>query len=205
MQTYVRRCKEVSHPRDKEAWLEARKKYVTASEISSVLGNNPYKTVQELYLDKIGLEVPIPDNKHLQRGRYYEPLIIEKWAREEAGNAKYRTGLGLLASLQYPWLACTPDAVARYSNETVLLEVKCPNKMFSTPPAHYVSQVQLQMLVTGIKRAFLVAGTVTNGNISQLSTFPIELPEATTAVMIGKSMLFMYMVETNTFDMDAFL
>ena len=56
--------------RNREKWLEARKKYIGGSDVACILGYNPWKTNVQLYREKKGLVMPddLSDNPLVQYG-----------------------------------------------------------------------------------------------------------------------------------------
>ena len=63
--------------KSREKWLEARKKYIGGSDVSCILGLNPYKTNKQLYREKKGLVLPddLSDNPLVAYGTNAEPHI----------------------------------------------------------------------------------------------------------------------------------
>ena len=63
--------------KDREKWLEARKKYIGGSDVACILGYNPWKTNLQLYKEKKGLVMPddISDNPLVAYGTNAEPHI----------------------------------------------------------------------------------------------------------------------------------
>ena len=61
----------------REKWLEARKKYIGGSDVSCILGLNPYRTNQQLYREKKGLVLPddLSDNELVIYGTKAEEHI----------------------------------------------------------------------------------------------------------------------------------
>ncbi|MGH6865461.1 MAG: YqaJ viral recombinase family protein, partial [Methyloceanibacter sp.] len=68
---------EIIRPADRQAWLAARKQDVTASDASTLLGINPYKTPFELWAEKTGREADAEDNDVFRRGRAMEFVAID--------------------------------------------------------------------------------------------------------------------------------
>jgi predicted phage-related endonuclease len=66
---------------DRDAWLEARRKYVNASEMPVVCGEAGYGSLAELYAKKKGL-VPDVDSGVLRRGRWGEAAVFQALADE---------------------------------------------------------------------------------------------------------------------------
>lgn len=93
----------------REAWLEMRKRDLTASDVASVAGVG-YKSPLAVWGEKKGLIPPTADNAILRRGRWFEPAIWmalkERFPTWELRPAKIY--------LRSPSLrfGATPDAVA---------------------------------------------------------------------------------------------
>ena len=66
----------------REEWLEARRGYIGGSEISAVVGRNPYKSNLELWQEKTGLITPedIGDKPYVRYGHDAEPLLRDMFA-----------------------------------------------------------------------------------------------------------------------------
>lgn len=134
-------------------WHETRRKYIGASEIGILLGENEWSTPYELWLLKTGQKEPFKGNWATQRGIDAEPHIRRLY--EE----KYQTHLttpvlcegNLIASLD----GLTPEGVvvefkypsAAKHNQAVKGEV----------PSCYVAQVQQQMLLAKARLAHYVS------------------------------------------------
>lgn len=65
--------------KDRAEWLEARKHTIGGSDASCVVGMNPYKTNEQLWLEKTGQIVPedIGDKPCVKYGNDAEPLLRE--------------------------------------------------------------------------------------------------------------------------------
>lgn len=61
--------------------MARRTDYIGGSDAASVLGQNPYKTIYDVWLEKTSGEAEDVSNFHMERGNYMEPLI-EQHIRE---------------------------------------------------------------------------------------------------------------------------
>lgn len=65
---------------------ERRKKGIGGTDISVILGENPYKSELQLYLEKtgatIGTDEPVKENKYMKWGKILEPLVAEEYRIE---------------------------------------------------------------------------------------------------------------------------
>ena len=92
-------------------WLEERRKGVTASDITAILGLSPYQSPFGLWWEKTSPDMPADeDSDRLRLGRELEPYIRTRWA-ESSNAALYGTNEGLFRSSDRPWQLATPDAV----------------------------------------------------------------------------------------------
>ena len=62
-------------------WLEARRQGVSGTDISVLLGVNPYKSVDDLIMDKLGVGKPFTGNSATRAGQRLEPFVANHWAK----------------------------------------------------------------------------------------------------------------------------
>ena len=132
----------------KEWELVRHDELLTATEISTVLECNPYKSKKDLFLEKTHPYDTIPpmsiQSQELCRwGNTFEPIAKHLYETEYKINM---LDVGLLRHSQYSWLGATPDGVSAIGK---LLEIKCPwrRKLVGEIPEHYLIQMQIQMEV----------------------------------------------------------
>lgn len=145
-------------------WLEARREGVGASDVSTILGFNPYQSAIDLWQDKRG-EIPLsldPPSPQAKWGHRLEPFIR---ADAEADHGVTITKPGSVVSTRWPWLRASVDGA---------MEDGTPFEAKSTSPwlrdqwegdqtaDHAALQVQTVMAVTGAQRA-LVAVVIDRG------------------------------------------
>ena len=68
------------HGRDISEWLEARKRGVTGTDVGKIMGFSHWGTSYDVYVDKMGLSLPIDDNEPMLWGRLLEPVILKEYA-----------------------------------------------------------------------------------------------------------------------------
>ena len=101
-----------------EEWLSQRRRCLTASDAATVIGTNPYKSVVELVLSKIGMIARFTGNASTKHGEAYEEEAVRLY--EKQYNTKVHE-FGLLPHGTVEGLAGSPDGITQ---EGVLIEVK---------------------------------------------------------------------------------
>jgi len=92
-------------------WLAERRKGVTATDITAIIGLSPYQSPFGLWWEKTSPDMPAQaDSDRLRLGRELEPYIIARWAEAHDG-AVFGTREGLFRSSDRPWQLATPDVV----------------------------------------------------------------------------------------------
>ena len=67
---------------NREAWLEARKQGIGASDVGTILGVNPYETPLQLWRKKMGIDAPTAENNAMLMGHLLEDAVAQRWALE---------------------------------------------------------------------------------------------------------------------------
>ena len=150
---------------DREAWLEARRSGIGASEAGAALGFSPFCSPRELYLQKLGEAPETEENEAMLWGNLLEPAIAAEYER--------RTGHRIAAQQVFlreevggvPLLATLDGSVS----DAHLVEIKTTSTWGGREigeagddlPEHWLLQAQQQMRVAGAERvdfAILIAG-----------------------------------------------
>lgn len=151
---------------ERELWLERRMRYVTASDVGALLGENKHKTRDALMLEKRGLVKGFQGNEYTElASEFEEPLF--KVARRRYGWALFANGMGLHVDSLCPRLAATPDALmvtpwglavvqTKWSTCQAQKDIKPVTKSgkpseavyLNGPPLGYQLQVQAEMACT---------------------------------------------------------
>lgn len=156
---------------DSTRWHDLRSQGITASEIATLFGLNPFEQPLELFKRKRAAVAPAwnekkpePPNEaddplHLKLGRMLEPLVMDEYEKRN-GPLIHRGGY-LFRHKAYKFLLATPDAIAGFK---VLLECKTAARWTEQkwgdettdqiPPA-YMCQVQHQMGVMGADKCWV--------------------------------------------------
>lgn len=142
-----------------EQWLARRRTGVAVSDLSAILGVNPYKTPIQVYMDKLGLVEETEDSLPMKLGRKLEPIIGELFTE--------RTGLAVIPGeiTQHPsheLLIGTPDFLV--TDKPAGMEAKTTAwaredewgpEMTDLIPMHYLVQCLGYLEITGRDEWFL--------------------------------------------------
>jgi len=140
---------------DHSYWLEMRKNKIGASDAPIIMQVSPWKTPYQLWEEKLGLRTEAEMTEWMQRGKDLETKALTLF--EET------TGLVMLPQMfiqhpDYQWMVATVDGID--ISHTNIVEIKCPGKQdHSTAlcgmiPSKYIPQLQHQMEVTGVEKAY---------------------------------------------------
>jgi putative phage-type endonuclease len=163
-------------------WLAARIPAVTATDITALCGLHPYRSAWEVYQEKIGDPLPDTAGEAAQIGVALEPVIADMWQARPEGKPLAR--VGLIEHGDHPWMRCSPDRLAvsqdwidmapspegngdslatRLAWTEGVVELKTAlgwahlDFTDDSVPDRHLFQVQWQLAVTGLPRAWLVA------------------------------------------------
>jgi len=143
---------------DSEEWHAARKDSIGGSEISTILGLNPFESPYALWAKKTG-KIPssIEPNWAIRFGKAFEYPILKLWQEEHPEYEIFTTGTYQDSLL--PFRHANPDALARNkeTGEWIVIEVKTGRQTWEELPAGYYAQVQHYLDVLGLEKAALVA------------------------------------------------
>jgi putative phage-type endonuclease len=126
-------------------WLALRKEKITASDCSSIMGCNPYKSVHQLFEEKIGL-IEVLENDAMRRGTEMEPLAREAFINETTIFVKP----SVYVSEKHDWMMASIDGYCEYTQ--TLVEIKCGVRAFKEAKKgiiapYYQAQMNHQMEV----------------------------------------------------------
>jgi putative phage-type endonuclease len=161
-------------------WLKWRRESITGSDISSIVGLNPWKSALTLYYQKTGELQEQEATTRMMLGNYLEEGIANLF-QDLNPNLKVYRDLGTWAKVDAPVYRANPDGVIedQLGNLSVL-EIKHTSQWWNEVPIHYQLQVMWYQYVLGLKNpATLVA--VTGGDLRE---FVVEYDET----LINKSL-----------------
>lgn len=166
-----------TRPTNREEWLQARKLGIGASDASSVVGMNPYKTNVELWEEKVGLREPtdISGKPYVQYGIDAERPLRELFALDYPQYDVTYKNFDMHYNEQYPFIFATLDGdltellpiqrkgVLEIKTTEILRSMQYENWKEKIPDNYYI-QVLHQLLSTGYCFAILKAQLKTSYN-----------------------------------------
>lgn len=139
----------VAHSSDRVAWLRARSRGITATDVAKL--STP-RSVQSAAYDKLH-GTGFSGNVYTQHGRTREPEIAA-WVAATHG---IHPSDALYHSERDKRFLATPDGLTvRSSGSIELAEIKTTNKPFNSIPRNYLRQIWWQQYVLGAERTLFV-------------------------------------------------
>ena len=181
----------IVRPKDHAEWLSLRENGIGASEVSAVIGINPWETPFSLYLRKTKQVPPLEENVAMHMGHLLEPIVVQLWEEATGWRAVKASAKDIIyQDIDYPWRICTPDRIAYEVSprdgrkRKCLLEIKTSSITFDPDelPPYYVAQCQYQMHITGLPVCYLC--WLTNGR--NFGYARIEYDEAFSRWLVGE-------------------
>jgi putative phage-type endonuclease len=147
-------------PQGSDRWREERNKGIGASEVATIMGENPYQTAYQFAQIRLGI-IPTPDlsnNFNIKRGHQLEPLardITNQIIGDEYIPCSFQ-------STTWPFARYSSDGFCKATNS--LIEIKCPGEKNHTwmiensqPMPYYIPQLQWALMITGCDVIYFVS------------------------------------------------
>lgn len=147
---------------EREAWLEARRSGIGASDAAIILGVSRWKSPLQLFAEKAGLADTTEEEKdYLSWGHRLEPVIASAYEDETGRTTEDPGDFTIQRSADVPFMLATVDRfVVRWDGKPPpveapgVLELKTANafrreEWKDEPPLAYQIQLQHQLAVTG--------------------------------------------------------
>lgn len=175
---------------DRAAWLEARKPVITATQITAIVGSNPYAGILDVWNEKRDPtwtedRSPYLDNA-AEYGRHAEASLIAWASTQPEVGGKLTANTTLFANPDHPDDACTPDAyrVSRRGGRErlVIVDAKTASKDWRAEgvPQYITDQMLWTWHVTGCDRLFLAVEYVKRNRRMEVTEvidrFMVEVP-----------------------------
>ena len=134
-------------PKDKEAWLDLRKHYVTATDWPKLRGTSKFGKAKDVLLDKLGLSAEVVETTPMLVGKAVEPFIRDLKPFDYTGTILYADPMFVAKGA----CACTPDETCQDADGRIRhQEWKVSNKHWKVIPEGYLDQGEFQMAVLGL-------------------------------------------------------
>lgn len=135
-----------------DGWFKLRGTMLTASDLATALGDNPYEKPEGLILKKCGLGKKFTGNAATRWGQKYEDEARDIYV------AKYDEvvhEVGLCPHPVHTFLGGSPDGITESGK---LVEIKCPKTREIKPevPIYYMPQLQLCMEILDLEEAAFI-------------------------------------------------
>lgn len=146
-----------------QEWLDFRKNKIGASDAPIIMGISPYKTPYQLWREKVGIDNGEEETFAMRRGKNLEEKAREKF-EEETGLLVFPK---VVTHSEYDWMIASLDGMD--IDEKNIVEIKCPCKedhllaKQGKVPGKYYPQIQHQLAVTGLEKAFYYSFDGENG------------------------------------------
>lgn len=144
----------------REQWLHARSKGIGGSEITAVMGLDPYMTPYALWERKTGRVADNGENKFTRAGNYLEDAVSQMFS-DAAGLEVYKPQTELFQHPDFPHLLGTPDRFVSMKHGDAVLEIKTTQKRITREDIteghalRWYFQVLWYMGITGKKTGFI--------------------------------------------------
>ena len=142
------RQRALAYSEDQVAWLRARSRGVTATDVARLSSERALRAVAQ---DKL-LGTGFGGNAYTDHGRAREPEIA-RWVRARHG---ILPSSALYHAHGEPLHLATPDGVAVLDGRLVLSEIKTTGHAWRSIPRSYLRQVWWQQYVLGAERTLVV-------------------------------------------------
>lgn len=136
-------------------WLKWRNEGIGASDAASIMGVSPWKTYDQLLMEKVNRIDLIPENDNMRFGKEKEEearLLFESMT----GHIVF--GDKKIVHPEFSWIRATLDGLS--DDGKIMVEIKTANKadhffaFNKMVPEKYYPQCQHQMLVTGLEKMY---------------------------------------------------
>jgi len=140
---------------DRQLWLETRRRGITASEISIILGLSKWNSPLSLFFTKLGHLDENEGSYRMDLGAYLEPYVLAQFTKMTDAELEHA---GLLASTEREWQMATPDGLwnlAPIEAKTSVSEDDWGPTGSDQVPVYYRCQLLWQMDVIGSQVGYI--------------------------------------------------
>jgi len=161
-----------------EEWLRKRAGGVGASDVSAILGVNPWAGPFDVWAAKTGRASAVKESRIMRLGHVLEPAIREFY-EEETGLTVYHQPNLILQHPEDDWLRYSPDGLV--TDAPRLFEAKSArrrNEWASGVSAHAEAQVVAGQTVVGPEAMTADVALLLAGDVDQFVIHPVEYQQA---------------------------
>jgi putative phage-type endonuclease len=141
-----------------EEWHAFRRGKLGSSDAASIMGVSPWETPLQAW-ERISFDLKRPQTSAMKRGSDLEETA-RKWLNERL-NANYQPAV--IQSIDFPELIASLDGYQEVEGEAGIIEIKCAGEkdhleaINGEVPAHYLPQIQHQLMVSGLDAMYYVS------------------------------------------------
>ncbi|MCR5697799.1 MAG: YqaJ viral recombinase family protein [Marinilabiliaceae bacterium] len=159
-------------------WLAARTQGIGASEVSSILGLNPFETPYMLWRRKMGLETPKQETIAMRDGHFLEGAVADYFGSVTNSQILKNSAEDfIIMNNERKYLRVSPDRLywsvdSKHSEaDKCVLECKSTNKNIDEAnlPKHWFVQLQMNLGVGEYKRGALAWFCKLNGTFNHVN------------------------------------
>ena len=185
-------------------WDLFRRDRLGGSEIAAIAGESKYESAYSLWAKRLDL-IPsqIPDNEPMYWGRELEPVVINRFERDNPGYTIYRD-VGTWVNKKHDFMLANPDALyLTDKGELQVLEIKTARfeddwgrsgTGADGVPKYYLTQVQWYLATLGLQTATLAV--LISG--SDYRTYEVEADSMWQDYDFERAVEFLSCLETKT-------
>lgn len=149
-----------------DEWLALRKTKITATDAAVIMGISPWKSITQLYYEKMPGFLPTKPNEWMRRGTELEPIARDLF------NAKTEMTFKMIPKVAIrDWAMASLDGISVCN---VILEIKCPGPkdhslaLQGKIPEYYYPQLQHQMYVCDSQKNYYFSFDGVDGVIVEI-------------------------------------
>ena len=131
-----------------QQWLNWRHSGIGASDASTIMNENMFKSPDELLYEKMN-KIDVEPNEKMRKGTELEPKARSLYEKTTQKIVKPIC----IESISHPWLIASLDGIS--SDYNYLVEIKCGESAYRKAasgivPDYYYGQLQHQLMLTGL-------------------------------------------------------
>jgi len=154
-------------------WIDLRRKHLGASDVSCVLELSPWKTPYQLWEEKTGRgDVDISDKKKLFAIGHEKEAIARTTYESKVG---YKMNPAVIKNPKYNFFLASLDGFNEEQSDLIEVKYMGADKLNDLSngiiPNYYYTQLQMQMLMTGLDEMKLIGVGANNEMIVQIVQF----------------------------------